>query len=86
MISDLIYKELIEEITPEESRVLKKWLEEPANRALYDRIRQKNGLGRRLCEYVDVDSQKDFRLRPSLPAGDCAMPCMPRRSCRCWSR
>ena len=77
MISDLIYKELIEEITPEESRVLKKWLEEPANRALYDRIRQKNGLGRRLCEYVDVDSQKDFRSTLPAPA-----PVAPRRGLR----
>ena len=33
MISDLIYKELIEEITTEERRFLKNWLEEPANRA-----------------------------------------------------
>ena len=77
MISDLIYKELIEEITPEESRVLKKWLEEPANRALYDRIRQKNGLGRRLYEYVDVDSLKDFRSTLPAPA-----PAAPRRSLR----
>lgn len=77
MISDLIYKELIEEITPEESRVLKKWLEEPANRALYDRIRQKKGLGRRLCEYVDVDSQKDFRSTLPAPA-----PVAPRRGLR----
>lgn len=72
MISDLIYKELIEEITPEESRILKKWLEEPANRALYDRIRQKQGLGKRLCEYVDIDSQKDFRS--TLPAPALAVP------------
>ena len=34
MISDLIYKELIEEITPEESRVLKKWLEEPDRKSV----------------------------------------------------
>lgn len=91
MISDLIYKELIEEITPEESRVLKKWLEEPANRALYDRIKQKTAWAGGCANMWMSIRRKTFaarcpRLRPSLPAGDCAMPCMPRRSCRCWSR
>ena len=38
-----------------------------------------DALGVALCHFYESS-------RPSLPAGDCAMPCMPRRSCRCWSR
>lgn len=61
IISDLISKKLIGSISPEEERRLQQWLEDPQHRALYERIRQKQDLGKSFCTYVDIDSQKNFR-------------------------
>lgn len=61
IISDLISKKLTGSISPEEERRLQQWLEDPQHRALYERIRQKEDLGKSFCAYMDIDSQKDFR-------------------------
>jgi len=59
-ISELIYKSISKSITADEEIFLKRWLVEPKNKKLYDKIIDSDYLKTKLSEYQQIDTKKAY--------------------------
>ena len=60
-ISDLIFKYLIDDLSPDEEQALNKWLENPYNKLQFDKICNTNNIGSKFEKFDEIDVDQDWK-------------------------